>query len=87
MEECVMLYCQEWSNEELDRLNQLKAMHQLMLMAKNSNIYNQWVEVFADIPSQFDFESIAKSEPRFMECYNAFCKLIASKDYLTLENK
>ena len=77
-----MSYYQEWSNEELDRLNQLKGMHQLMLMAKDNSVYNQWVEVFVDIPSLIDFEMAAKDIHKFMACYNAFCILVASKEYL-----
>ena len=69
-------------NEELDRLNQLKAMHQLMLITKNDSIYNRWIEVFIDMPSQFDFEMVAKDNHKFIKCYNIFCELVTDNGYL-----
>ena len=89
LEDSTILYFQnrKWSNEELERLNQLKGMHQLMLMAVDHSVYDKWVEVFVDNPSLIDFEMATLDVNKFMECYNAFCRLVACKEYLNLKSK
>lgn len=61
------------------RINQLKAMHELMTEANDENIYMTWIYLMPDCPSEEDFESIAISDEQYNECFDLFVKLIAKK--------
>ena len=61
------------------RINQLKAMHQLMLEANDENIYMTWIYLMPDCPREEDFEDIAISDEQYNECFDLFVKLIAKK--------
>lgn len=59
------------------RINQLKAMHDLMLEANDENIYMTWIYLMPDEPSEEDFEYIAMDDEQYNECFDLFVKLIA----------
>ena len=59
------------------RINQLKAMHDLMCEANDENIYMTWIYLMPDCPSKEDFESIAIDDEQYNECFDLFVKLIA----------
>lgn len=61
------------------RVNQLKAMHELMTEANDEMIYMSWIYVVPDCPSEEDFESIAISDEQYNEAFDMFVKLIAKK--------
>ena len=61
------------------RIQQLKAMHELMCLANDENIYMTWIYLMPDCPSQEDFESIAIDDEQYCECCDLFVKLIAQK--------
>lgn len=61
------------------RVNQLKAMHELMTEANDEMIYMSWIYVVPDCPSDEDFESIAISDEQYNEAFDLFVKLIAKK--------
>ena len=58
------------------RINQLKAMHQLMLEANDESIYMSWIYTMPDCPSEDDFESIAVDDESYNECFDKFVRLI-----------
>ena len=59
------------------RINQLKAMHDLMCEANDESIYMTWIYMMPDCPSEEDFESIAIDDEQYNECFDLFVKLIA----------
>jgi hypothetical protein len=59
------------------RINQLKAMHELMTEANDEGIYMSWIYLVPDCPSEEDFESIAIDDKLYNECFDKFVKLIA----------
>jgi hypothetical protein len=59
------------------RINQLKAMHDLMCEANDEGIYMTWIYLMPDCPSEEDFESIAIDDEQYNECFDLFVKLIA----------
>ena len=59
------------------RINQLKAMHDLMLEASDEGIYMTWIYLMPDCPSEEDFDSIAIDDEQYNECFDLFVKLIA----------
>lgn len=61
------------------RINQLKAMHDLMLEANDEGIYMTWIYLMPDCPSDVDFEDIAIDDKAYNECFDLFVKLIAKK--------
>ena len=61
------------------RVNQLKAMHQLMIEANDEHIYMTWIYLMPDCPREEDFEDIAISDEQYNECFDLFVKLIAKK--------
>lgn len=61
------------------RINQLKAMHQLMLEANNENIYMTWIYRMPDCPSEEDFIDIALDDDQYNGCFDLFVKLIAKE--------
>ena len=59
------------------RMDQLKAMHDLMLSANDEGIYMTWIVTgVPDEPSEDDFEYIATSDELYNECFDLFVKLI-----------
>ena len=62
------------------RINQLKAMHDLMTEANDESVYMRWVELgVPDCPDKDDFEFIAQDDEMYNECFDLFIKLIALK--------
>jgi hypothetical protein len=61
------------------RVNQLRAMHQLMIEANDENIYMTWICHVPDCPSEEDFEDIAMDNEEYNECFDLFVRLIAKK--------
>lgn len=61
------------------RINQLKAMHNLMCEANNENIYMVWIYLMPDCPSEEDFADIAINDEQYNECFDLFVELIAKK--------
>ena len=59
------------------RINQLKAMHELMTEANDENIYMSWIYLMPDCPSEEDFKFIALNDKSYNECFDKFVKLIA----------
>ena len=58
------------------RINQLKAMHELMREANDEDIYYTWVYTMPDEPSEDDFKEIAMNDKTYNECFDAFLRLI-----------
>ena len=59
------------------RIDQLKAMHELMLGANDEGIYMSWIVTgVPDCPSEEDFEFIALRDESYNECFDLFLKLI-----------
>ena len=61
------------------RINQLKAMHQLMRQANDEDIYMTWIYVMSDGATEEDFKDIAMDNKQYNECFDLFIKLIAKK--------
>ena len=61
------------------RVNQLKAMHQLMLEANDENIYMTWIYRIPDCPSEEDFIDIATDDEEYNACFDLFVKLIVKE--------
>lgn len=61
------------------RVEQLKAMHELMLNANDEEIYMSWICVMPDCPSDVDFEDIALDDEMYNECFDLFVDLIKYK--------
>lgn len=61
------------------RINQLKAMHQLMCEANDENIYMTWIYLMPDCPMEEDFIDIASDDEQYNECFDLFVKLISKK--------
>ena len=59
------------------RVNQLKAMHDLMCEANDENIYMIWIYRMPDCPSEEDFIDIAMDDEQYNGCFDLFVKLIA----------
>lgn len=59
------------------RINQLKAMHELMCLANDESIYMSWIYTMPDCPTEDDFESIAIDDEQYCECCDKFVRLIA----------
>ena len=58
------------------RINQLKAMHNLMTEANDESIYMSWIYTMPDCPTEDDFESIAIDDEQYNECFDKFVRLI-----------
>lgn len=61
------------------RINQLKAMHNLMIEANDERIYMTWIYRMPDCPTEDDFVSIALDDEEYNECFDLFIKLITKK--------
>ena len=59
------------------RINQLKAMDDLMCEANDEYIYITWINYMPDCPSDDDFFWIALDDEGYNECFDAFVRLIA----------
>ena len=59
------------------RVNQLRAMHELMCEANDENIYMTWIYRMPDCPSEEDFIDIAIDDEQYNGCFDLFVKLIA----------
>ena len=62
------------------RIKQLKAMHELMMLANDEDIYMAWIYTMPDEPSEDDFNYIAENEEAYNECFDEFVRLIKYKD-------
>lgn len=59
------------------RVNQLKAMHELMCNSNDEEIYYSWIVTgVPDEPSEEDFEYIAMDDDSYNECWDLFVKLV-----------
>ena len=58
------------------RVKQLKAMHELMLYANDEHIYDAWVHLMPDEPSDEDIDYIAMDDEAYNECFDLFVELI-----------
>jgi hypothetical protein len=58
------------------KVRQLKAMHELMLMANDEEIYMTWIYTVPDEPSEQDFIEIASDEKEYNEVFDLFLRLI-----------
>ena len=61
------------------RINQLKAMHSLMLEANDETIYMIWILYMPDEPTDDDFIDIAMDDKAYNECFDKFVKLIVKE--------
>lgn len=61
---------------------QLYHMHELMKFANYEAIYMNWIYLFPDNPSVYDFIEVASDKDMFQSCYDLFIRLICHKDYL-----
>jgi hypothetical protein len=59
------------------RINQLKAMHELMTEANDEGIYMTWIYRMSDCPTEEDFIDIALDDDQYNGCFDLFVKLIA----------
>ena len=59
------------------RIEQLKGMHNLMLVANDEGIYMSWIYLMPDGADDDDFAYIAIDDALYNECFNLFVKLIA----------
>ena len=59
-----------------EKVNQLKAMHELILNANDEEIYMTWIYTVPDEPSEQDFIEIASDEKEYNEVFDLFLRLI-----------
>ena len=59
------------------RIAQLKAMHEMMRIANDEEIYMVWTYTMPDCPSNNDFKEIALDDKMYNECFDKFIRLIA----------
>lgn len=70
----------EWKLEH--NMRKLKAMHELMCLANDENIYMAWAtEGMPDCPSEQDFFEVALEEEECEEMFELFKELIQKKGY------
>lgn len=63
------------------RIEQLMAMHELMLNANDEEIYMRWVTTgVPDCPDEGDFEYIAENDEAYHYCFDLFVRLVADRD-------
>lgn len=58
------------------RMEQLEAMHKLMLNANDESIYMSWIYFMPDGAEKEDFKDIALDDDLYNECFDLFVKLI-----------
>lgn len=61
------------------RVEQLRAMHELMCQANDEDIYFCWIELMPDEPDEGDFVTVALDDEMYDECFDLFVRLIARK--------
>ena len=62
------------------RIEQLKAMHTLMINANDERIYAAWITTgVPDGATKEDFEYIADDDELYTECFDLFAKLVQYK--------
>lgn len=61
------------------RIEQLKAMHNMMLVANDEGIYMSWIYLMPDGATDEDFADISIDDELYNECFDLFVKLIALK--------
>lgn len=63
------------------RVDQLKAMHELMINANDERIYMTWIMGYIpDCPTEEDFIDCAENDEWYNETFDLFVKLIKNKD-------
>ena len=62
------------------RMEQLKAMHTIMMNANDENLYMRWIYLMPDCPSKEDFFDIALDKEQYNECFDLFLKLAKHED-------
>lgn len=58
------------------RMDQLRAMHNLMCNANDESIYMSWIYTMPDGATEEDFKDIALDDESYNECFDTFIKLI-----------
>ena len=58
------------------RIRQLKAMHQVVLEVGDEDIYDDWILLVPDEPSEDDFMFMAESDGLYDECIDLFVSLM-----------
>ena len=67
-----------WTREA--RINQLKAMHNMMCEANDENIYMAWIAYgMPDCPQEYDFIDMALDDEAYNETFDLFVELIQKK--------
>ena len=61
------------------RVNQLKAMHDIMCEANDETIYMTWINVVPDGATKEDFIDIAMDDELYNEAFDLFVRLIKQK--------
>jgi len=61
------------------RMEQLKAMHELMRNANDETVYMTWIYLMPDEPSEEDFKDIAMDDEQYNDCFDLFVELIQGK--------
>lgn len=59
------------------RIDQLKAMHKMMLEANDERLYMTWIYRMPDCPQECDFLFIACNDEDYNGCFDLFVKLVA----------
>lgn len=63
------------------RVDQLKAMHELMISANDEEIYMIWINGWIpDCPTEEDFIDCAENDEWYNETFDLFVKLIKNED-------
>ena len=58
------------------RVSQLKAMHNLMCESNDESIYDKWIYMMPDCPTNEDFIDIAMDNEEYNEVFDMFVRLI-----------
>lgn len=58
------------------RLEQVKAMHTIMVNSNDEDIYFSWILLMPDEPSEEDFEDFANDEKAYNELFDLFVRLV-----------
>lgn len=61
------------------RINQLKAMHDLMKEANDEEIYYAWINEFPDEPQEDDFLYVSTHKEAYNDAFDEFIRLISYK--------
>ena len=63
------------------KARQIKAMHEVIRMGNDENIYMSWINVVPDEPTDDDFEEIAADKDQYNEVVDKFIKLVSLKSF------